>query len=78
MPNRYDATKSKYTEFVVLAGRDWAIACDDLVKSIRVPESEINWNTDKADRPWLLGTYMRERCAIIDVPALLELFEQAF
>ncbi len=78
IPDRYDATKSHYKEVVVLTGRRWAISCDELVKSIKVPSARININTDKKSRPWLLGTYMPERCAIVDIPELLEQLERAF
>lgn len=78
IPGRYDATRSKYTEIVILRGRDWALACDALLKSIRIPDSGITWNHDRVGRPWLRGTYMEERCAILDVDMLMEQFEQAF
>ncbi|WP_394165920.1 chemotaxis protein CheW, partial [Neptunomonas phycophila] len=78
MPGRYESHASDYAECVILEGRQWAIACDELLKSLRIPVSEVNWNANKESRPWLLGTYMPERCAVVDVRVLLEQFEQAF
>lgn len=75
IPERYKPEYSKYAEVIILKGRRWAIACDELVKSIRVDTRQINWHQDKSHRSWLLGTYMPERCAILDIDQLLLEFE---
>jgi purine-binding chemotaxis protein CheW len=77
LTDRYDAALSRYEEIIVLDGKGWALACDNLVKSVRIPHSSINMNNNKQGRPWMLGTYMEERCAVIDVPALVAQLEQA-
>ncbi len=77
LSGRYDAGQSRYEELLVLEGKNWALACDDLEKSVRIPHSKINLNSDKKNRPWLLGTYMEERCAVVDVQALTKQLEQA-
>ena len=75
IPERYQPEYSKYSEIVILHGRRWALACDELVQSVRIPTNEINWNRDQNHRAWLLGTYMPERCAILDIDQLLLEFE---
>jgi purine-binding chemotaxis protein CheW len=75
IPERYKPEHSQYSEVLILQGRKWALACDGLVKSIQVPLDRVNLNQDRERRPWLLGTYMAERCAIIDVDQLVEEFE---
>ena len=75
IPERYQPEHSQYTEVVILQGRKWALACDGLVKSIQIPFNQINLNQDRSRRAWLLGTYMAERCAILDVHQLVEEFE---
>jgi purine-binding chemotaxis protein CheW len=77
LADRYDAALSRYAELIVLDGKNWALACDELVKSVRIPHSRINMNSNKQGRPWMLGTYMEERCAVVDVAALVAQFEQA-
>jgi len=44
---------------------------------VRIPTAAINWNRDRKQRSWLLGTYMPERCAILDIEQLLLEFEAA-
>lgn len=75
IPERYQAEYSEYSEIVILQGRHWALACDGLIKSIQVSADQVNWNQDRERRSWLLGTYMPERCAILDIPRLLDEFE---
>lgn len=75
IPERYTPEHSQYGEVVILQGRKWALACDGLIKSIQIPMDRINLNNDKAHRSWLLGTYMDERCAILDIDQLVEEFE---
>ncbi|SEG58025.1 purine-binding chemotaxis protein CheW [Marinobacterium lutimaris] len=75
IPDRYKPEHSQYSEVLILQGRKWALACDGLVKSIQIPMDRVNLNTDKEHRSWLYGTYMDERCAIVDVDQLVEEFE---
>ncbi|MBR9882928.1 MAG: hypothetical protein GYB21_04405 [Oceanospirillales bacterium] len=75
IPERYKPEHSKYEEVVILQGRKWALACDGLIKSVQVPMDQVNINEDKAHRSWLTGTYMAERCAILDIDQLVEEFE---
>ena len=75
IPERYKPEYSKYSEVIILKGRRWALACDELVKSVRIRTAEINFHKDKQHRSWLLGTYMPERCAILDIEQLLLEFE---
>nr|WP_028471208.1 chemotaxis protein CheW [Neptunomonas japonica] len=77
LEDRYDAALSRYAELIVLDGKNWALTCDELVKSVRIPHSRINMNSNKQGRPWMLGTYMEERCAVVDVAALVAQFEKA-
>ncbi len=75
IPERYKPEYSKYSEVVILRGRRWALACDELIKSIRIKTSDINWNRNREQRSWLLGTYMAERCAVLDIEQMLLEFE---
>ena len=75
IPEHYRPEYSRYTEVIILRGRRWALACDELIKSVRIDTGRINWHRDKTQRPWLLGTYMPERCAILDIDQLLGAFD---
>ncbi|WP_409523783.1 chemotaxis protein CheW [Nitrincola sp. MINF-07-Sa-05] len=75
IPDAYSVEKTSYSDIIILSGRDWALACDELVKSINIPRKSINFNSNKEARAWLLGTYMPERCAILDIDQLVGEFE---
>jgi len=75
IPEHYRPEYSRYTEVIILKGRRWALACDELIKSVRMDTGRINWHRDKSHRPWLLGTYMPERCAILDIDQMLGEFD---
>ncbi|WP_372831554.1 chemotaxis protein CheW [Pontibacterium sp.] len=76
LPGRFDPARAKYEEVLILKGRRWALACDTLVKSIRMSHSDIVWAGDSNTRPWMLGTNMNERCAIMDVDKLQALLDE--
>jgi purine-binding chemotaxis protein CheW len=78
IPERYKPEMAKYDELIILRGRHWALACDELVKSVRIPADKVSWASSDNPRAWLWGTYMEERCAILDIPKLMEQFDQAF
>ena len=76
LPGRFDPACAKYEEVLILKGRRWALACDTLVKSIRMSHNDIVWAGDSNTRPWMLGTNMSERCAIMDVDKLQALLDE--
>ncbi len=78
IPERYEPERANYQEILLLQGRHWALACDELVKSVRIPTRAVSWSGDRGKRPWLMGTYMPERCALVDVKCLLDMFNGAF
>ena len=78
MPELYDPAKAEYQDLIMLQGGYWGIACDEMVRSIRIPVDKVAWAVNRSKRPWLLGTYMAERCAILDVDALVDQLNAAF
>nr|WP_299184065.1 hypothetical protein [uncultured Neptuniibacter sp.] len=78
VPERYEPEMARYDELVILSGRHWALACDELVKSVRIPADKVTWSSKDNPRKWLWGTYMEERCAILDIPELMKQFDQSF
>lgn len=76
LSGRFDPARAKYEEVLILKGRRWALACDTLVKSIRMSHNDIVWAGDSNTRPWMLGTNMSERCAIMDVDKLQALLDE--
>ncbi|MFW1677699.1 chemotaxis protein CheW, partial [Pontibacter sp. JAM-7] len=77
IPERYDPALAQYNELIILQGRLWALACDELVKSVALPVEKINWSSTDTARPWLWGTYMEERCIVLNVRQLLSQLNDA-
>lgn len=75
MPGRCDPSNARYEEVLIIKGRKWALACDTLVKSLRMSNNDIVLSRDQSARPWLLGTNMKERCAILDIAAMVQLLD---
>ncbi|MCV6587868.1 MAG: hypothetical protein OIF57_02395, partial [Marinobacterium sp.] len=78
MPELHDPDKANYQDLIMLPGGYWGIACDEMVRSVRIPVDEVSWAVNRSKRPWLLGTYMKERCAILDVDTLVDQLNAAF
>ncbi|MGB1239040.1 MAG: hypothetical protein ACPG4U_12565 [Pseudomonadales bacterium] len=76
--DNYDPIKSNYHEMLVLNGKHWSIVFDKIIKAKSIPLSGVTENPSPQFRPWLTGTYMEEKCALINVPAMIRMFEDEF
>ena len=74
--NNYDPLKSNYNEMLVLQGKHWSIMIDKVIKTQNIKLSDVCENPSPQLRPWLTGTYMAEKCALVNVAAMVKLFEQ--
>ena len=74
--NNYDPLKSNYNEMLVLQGKHWSIMFDKVIKTQNIKLSDVCENPSPQLRPWLTGTYMAEKCALVNVAAMVKLFEQ--
>ncbi|MCJ8299454.1 MAG: hypothetical protein MJK13_11050, partial [Pseudomonadales bacterium] len=72
----YDPLKSNYNEMLVLAGKHWSIVFDKIIKAQSILISDVTENPSPQFRPWLTGTYMAEKCALVNVPAMVKMFEE--
>ena len=59
--------------FVVLDDGDWALACTRIGAVIELQGNDVRWRTAAGKRPWLAGTAMKQRCALLDIDALIGL-----
>lgn len=73
-----DATAVRQANhFVVLDAGRWALACDRIADVIEIQHSDVRWRTAAGKRPWLAGTVMKQKCALLDIDALVgQLSEQ--
>ncbi|KDE39582.1 CheW domain protein [Nitrincola lacisaponensis] len=75
IPQSYSVDKAAYTDVLILKGRRWALACNQIIQSVDLSLQDINLNQDKDRRAWLYGTSLKQRCAVLDTDQLLEEFE---
>ncbi|WP_315981235.1 hypothetical protein [Aliamphritea spongicola] len=77
IPETYEPHNATYDEILLLQGKPWALTYDRMVTAQIISMDEVTLNTDKSRRPWLLGTSMAHKCAIVDIPALCKQLEEA-
>lgn len=58
---------------VILDDGRWALACTRIGAVIELQDSDVRWRTAAGKRPWLAGTAMKQRCALLDIDALIGL-----
>ncbi|MGB0732981.1 MAG: hypothetical protein ACPGPF_04425, partial [Pontibacterium sp.] len=75
LPDRFDPDSAKYKDLIVLKGRHWALACDDLLSCCRMAHDDVVWSTESSDRAWLAGTSMVHKCGILDVEQIIKMLD---
>jgi len=55
---------------IALVGGHWMLACDGFGEEIVLASGEVRWRELAGDRPWLAGTALERRCAVLDVIGL--------
>ncbi|MFK4753896.1 chemotaxis protein CheW [Oceanobacter antarcticus] len=66
-----------YDYFIQLDRSPWALACQDILDTVKLDNNAIKWRGEASKRRWLAGTVIKEMCALIDVPGLLQLLENS-
>ncbi|RRC99214.1 hypothetical protein EHS89_10190 [Amphritea balenae] len=77
IPERYEHDLAGYEQIVKLRDSNKALAIDSMEGSQVIEESQITWNNNPKNRPWLLGTCMKFQCAVVNIPALLQSLDNA-
>jgi purine-binding chemotaxis protein CheW len=73
--DNYDPLKSNYNEMLVLQGKHWSIVFDKVIGTKNIKLSDVAENASPQFRPWLTGTYMPEKCALVNVTAMVKMFD---
>ena len=73
--DNYDPLNSNYNEMLVLAGKHWSIVFDKIIKAQNILLSDVTENPSPQFRPWLTGTYLAEKCALVNVAAMVKMFD---
>ncbi|MEN8128923.1 MAG: hypothetical protein ABFS45_01740 [Pseudomonadota bacterium] len=53
----------------------WGIACDKIEGGIELQPMKLQWRIERGKRPWLAGTIVSEKSALLDVDAILHFLE---
>lgn len=68
---RRSLSDQPYLNVLLLKGRKWAVACDDIGEIVQPLNDEICWREQKEKMPWLMGTMAKPSAAIIDMRSLI-------
>lgn len=78
MPERYDEKFLTTARYVVsIADLPWGLAVDKVNQPITLAPEDVKWRTERSKRPWLAGTVKEHRCALIDIPMMGRLLQDA-
>ncbi|MCH1931915.1 chemotaxis protein CheW [Shewanella sp. A25] len=78
MPEKYTdelAQSVNYQYLVMLEGSNWGLACESLVNSVKINQSQVNWRSKAGRRPWLAGVVKEQMCGILHVQALVQMLD---
>ncbi|MBN7821242.1 chemotaxis protein CheW [Bowmanella yangjiangensis] len=79
MPEKYSETLAEalnYQYLIMLGTSGWGLCCESLVDTVSLHQDDVKWRENQGKRPWLAGLVKEKMCALIDVGALVALFEQ--
>ncbi|NQZ06569.1 MAG: chemotaxis protein CheW [Algicola sp.] len=79
MPEKYDEmleNNLEYQYIIMLDNSSWGLACEKLVNTVTLSQDDVKWRKHSGRRPWLAGLIKERMCALLDVSALIKLFEQ--
>ncbi|WP_111976669.1 chemotaxis protein CheW [Algibacillus agarilyticus] len=79
MPDKYDAKLEEslnYRYLIMLGDSGWGLACESLVNTITLKQSDVKWRQSEGKRPWLAGLVKEKMCALLNVEQLIDLLEQ--
>jgi len=75
IPERYEPENANYDQILLLQDPGWALTCDSMIGAQVIEADEVTWNDKPGSRSWLLGTCMKHRCAVVNIPAMLQQFK---
>lgn len=78
MPERYDESFLASTRYVIsIDGLSWGLAVDKVNQPITLNPADVKWRTERSKRPWLAGTVKEHMCALIDIPMMGQMLQDA-
>lgn len=68
-------SSSAFNHVLMLNNTRWGIACNKIEGGIDLQAAQIQWRSERGKRPWLAGTIVSEKSALLDIDAILYFFE---
>lgn len=78
MPERYDERFLETAHYVIsINGLPWGLAVDSVNQPIMLHPDDVKWRSERSKRPWLAGTVKEYMCALLDIPMMGKLLQEA-
>ncbi|MCP4407877.1 MAG: hypothetical protein GY807_08975 [Gammaproteobacteria bacterium] len=68
-------SRPAFKHVLMLNDTSWGIACDKVEGGIDLQAAQIQWRSERGTRPWLAGTIISEKSALLDINAILYFLE---
>ncbi len=68
-------TRSVPRYLVLLGESRFGLVCESVDQVVQLRPDEVRWRGERGRRPWLAGTVKDRLCALLEVPALVQLLE---
>jgi len=79
MPEKYNEklkSSLNYQYVIMLDDSRWGLMAEHLVDTVTLGQDDIKWLDTSNKRPWLAGLVKDKMCALLDVEALIQLFDE--
>lgn len=73
---RPDQEAADAAHILLVGDGRWGVACRSVGEVIRLTPEEVKWRSDRGRRPWLAGTVLNRRCAVMDTEAFAAMFSE--
>ena len=78
MPEKHTASiNQEYQYAIVLDDSPWALACMDVGDAKLLNRREIRWSQSHSRKQWFAGMLVQPMCALLEVDALIQLFNDS-
>jgi len=72
------AFRPRLNHVLTVGNSDWGLACDKVLGKVKLQPTDIQWRSEQGKRPWLAGTIVSQKCALLDVGAIVHFLEHGF
>lgn len=78
MPERYKPELISDVKYgISIDNQPWALAVDSVNQPITIFPDEVKWRSQRSSRQWLAGTVKSRMCALIDIPNMATILNEA-